>query len=110
MGVGHWGHTPQLALHPQRYGVMPVPWLVADGYIANYQEVLNELPLILVTSNWVKEMYVQDIAKYLLILMKDENLRNKMGVEARKHVVENFYYRIVAQRFITIMRDRLGIS
>jgi len=34
--------------------------LVADGYIANYQEVLNALPLILVTSNWVKEMYVRD--------------------------------------------------
>src|SRR5690606_14120920 len=47
-------------LHPQRYGVMAVPWLVADGYIANYQEVLNELPLILVSSNWVKEMYVRD--------------------------------------------------
>jgi glycosyltransferase involved in cell wall biosynthesis len=34
--------------------------LVADGYIANYQEVLNALPLILVTSNWVKEIYVRD--------------------------------------------------
>jgi alpha-maltose-1-phosphate synthase len=22
-------------------GVQPVPWLVADGYVANYQEVLN---------------------------------------------------------------------
>ena len=60
VGVGYWGHTPQLVLHPQRYGIVPVPWLVADGYIANYQEVLNELPLILVTSNWVKEMYVRD--------------------------------------------------
>ena len=60
VGVGYWGHTPQLILHPQRYGVQPVPWLVADGYIANYQEVLNSLPLILVTSNWVKEMYVLD--------------------------------------------------
>jgi starch synthase len=59
-GVGYWGHTPQLILHPQRYGVKPVPWLVADGFIANYQEVLNALPLILVTSNWVKEMYVRD--------------------------------------------------
>ena len=47
-------------LHPQRYGALPIPWLVADGYIANYQEVLNELPLILVTSSWVKEMYVRD--------------------------------------------------
>ncbi len=60
VGVGYWGHTPQLVLHPQRFGVRAIPWLVADGYIANYQEVLNELPLILVTSNWVKEMYVRD--------------------------------------------------
>jgi len=60
VGVGYWGHTPQLVLHPQRYGVRPVPWLVADGYIANYQEILNTLPLLLVTSNWVKEMYVRD--------------------------------------------------
>lgn len=60
VGVGYWGHTPHLVLHPQRFGVQPVPWLVADGYIANYQEVLNALPLILVTSHWVKEMYVRD--------------------------------------------------
>jgi alpha-maltose-1-phosphate synthase len=60
VGVGYWGHTPHLVLHPQRYGVQAVPWLVADGFIANYQDVLNSLPLILVTSNWVKEMYVRD--------------------------------------------------
>jgi alpha-maltose-1-phosphate synthase len=60
IGVGYWGHTPHLILHPKRYGVQPVPWLVADGYIANYQDVLNTLPLILVTSNWVKEMYIRD--------------------------------------------------
>ncbi|HLW31469.1 MAG TPA: glycosyltransferase family 4 protein [Aequorivita sp.] len=60
VGIGYWGHTPQLVLHPQRYGIRAVPWLVADGYIANFQEILNELPLILVTSHWVKEMYVRD--------------------------------------------------
>lgn len=60
VGVGYWGHTPHLILHPQRYGVQPVPWLVADGYIANYSEVLNNLPLILVTSAWVKETYIRD--------------------------------------------------
>jgi glycosyltransferase involved in cell wall biosynthesis len=37
-----------------------VPWLVADGYVAAYQEVLNQLPLILVTSSWVKETYARD--------------------------------------------------
>ena len=60
VGIGYWGHTPDLILHPQQFGVQPVPWLVANGYIANYQEVLNSLPLILVTSNWVKEMYMRD--------------------------------------------------
>lgn len=60
VGIGYWGHTPQLVLHPQKFGFQAVPWLVANGYIANYQEVLNKLPLILVTSNWVKEMYVRD--------------------------------------------------
>ncbi|MBV8252092.1 MAG: glycosyltransferase family 4 protein [Chitinophaga sp.] len=60
VGVGYWGYTPSLILHPQQSGVLPVPWLVADGYIANYQDVLNDLPLILVTSQWVKEMYIRD--------------------------------------------------
>jgi len=60
VGIGYWGHTPHLIQHPQRYGVTAVPWFVADGYIANYQEVLNYLPLMLVTSRWVKETYVRD--------------------------------------------------
>ena len=60
VGVGYWGHTPHLVLHPKRYGIQPIPWLVADGYIANYQEILEELPLILVTSRWVKKMYMRD--------------------------------------------------
>ena len=60
VGVGYWGHSPHLVLHPQRYGVQAVPWLVADGYIANYQEILNALPLILVTSQWVKDVYIRD--------------------------------------------------
>jgi starch synthase len=60
VGVGYWGYTPQLILHPQRFEIQPVPWLVADGYIAKYQDVLNDLPLILVTSNWVKQVYIRD--------------------------------------------------
>jgi glycosyltransferase involved in cell wall biosynthesis len=60
VGVGYWGHTTHLVLHPQRYGVQPVPWLVADGYMANYLEVLEALPLILATSRWVKSVYTRD--------------------------------------------------
>jgi starch synthase len=59
-GIGYWGHAPHIILHPMRYGVQPVPWLVADGYVANYVEILDKLPLILTTSRWVKDMYVRD--------------------------------------------------
>ena len=60
VGVGYWGNTPDLVLHAQRHEILAVPWLVADGYVANYQEVLDKLPLILVTSQWVKHVYTRD--------------------------------------------------
>jgi glycosyltransferase involved in cell wall biosynthesis len=60
LGIGYWGHTPHLVLHPQRYGARAVPWFVADGYVADYHEVLNALPFMLVTSNWVREVYIRD--------------------------------------------------
>jgi glycosyltransferase involved in cell wall biosynthesis len=60
VGIGFWGHVPHLVLHPQQFGMKTVPWLVADGYVAAHHEVLNALPLILVTSNWVKETYIRD--------------------------------------------------
>jgi alpha-maltose-1-phosphate synthase len=60
VGIGYWGHTPYIIHHPQEFNLLPVPWLVADGYIADHQETLNSLPLILVTSNWVKEVYTRD--------------------------------------------------
>ena len=60
VGIGFWGHVPHLVLHPQQFGLKAIPWLVADGYIAAHQDVLNALPLILVTSNWVKEVYIRD--------------------------------------------------
>ncbi len=60
VGIGYWGHAAHLVLHPQRYGIMPVPWLVADGYVANYQEIIGSLPLVLTTSNWVTKVYKRD--------------------------------------------------
>lgn len=60
IGVGWWGQVPELVIHPCQFGVQAVPWLVADGWVANYQDVLNSLPLIMTTSGWVKEAYVRD--------------------------------------------------
>jgi glycosyltransferase involved in cell wall biosynthesis len=53
---------------------------------------------------------VPDIAKYLLRLMQDSALRKRMGEAGRKRVVELFDYRRVAQQFVKIVSDRLGIQ
>lgn len=60
VGVGFWGDVPDIVLHPQRFGLRAVPWILADGYVANYRDVLDGLPLILVTSDWVRETFVRD--------------------------------------------------
>jgi len=52
---------------------------------------------------------VQDIATYLLQLMNDAELRDKMGIAGRERVVANFDYRVVAKRFVQILNDRLNI-
>lgn len=60
VGVGFWGDYPDIVQHPQRFGMNAVPWLLADGYVANYRQELDALPLILVTSNWVRATFVRD--------------------------------------------------
>ncbi len=99
VGVGYWGHTPHLILHPQRYGVQAVPWLVADGYIANYHEVLNALPLLLVTSNWVKDVYIRDG-------IKGDNIRVlPVGCDT-----DNFQPRDSSDPKVAVVREALGVG
>ena len=52
---------------------------------------------------------VRDIARYLMVLMTDAALREKMGKAARERVVKMFDYRAVAKQFVQIMNDKLGI-
>ena len=60
VGVGHWGDVPDVVIHPQKFGVIPVPWFVADGWVANYHDILSSLPLAFITSEWVKTTYARD--------------------------------------------------
>jgi glycosyltransferase involved in cell wall biosynthesis len=53
---------------------------------------------------------IYDIADYLLELMSNPELREKMGKAGRERVVELFDYRVVAKRFVQIINDRLGID
>jgi glycosyltransferase involved in cell wall biosynthesis len=53
---------------------------------------------------------VRDIAEYLLRLMHDPDLRQRLGEAARQRVVELFDYRVVAKRLLSILADRLGLE
>ncbi len=60
VGIGYWGNVPELILHPLKYKMNAVPWFNADGWVANYHDTLNKLPLLVATSNWVKSIYKRD--------------------------------------------------
>lgn len=53
---------------------------------------------------------IHDIADYLLQLMRDAPLRQRMGEAGRQRVVEHYDYRIVAQQLLDILARRLGAS
>jgi starch synthase len=53
---------------------------------------------------------VNDIARYLMELMTNPALREKMGKAGRERAVQYFDYRVVAKRFIQIIQEKLGIN
>ena len=53
---------------------------------------------------------VDDICRYLELLMSDPDLRQRMGEAGRKRAVEHFDYRLVARRFVEILSQRLGLT
>jgi glycosyltransferase involved in cell wall biosynthesis len=60
IGIGCWTYAPDIIFSPQNHGVVPTPWFVANGWVANYHKVLSELPLVFTTSNWVTDIYKRD--------------------------------------------------
>jgi alpha-maltose-1-phosphate synthase len=59
-GIGFWGNVPEVVHEPLKYGVRPVPWFNADGWVANYQDEFNSLELMFTTSEWVRQTYNRD--------------------------------------------------
>src|SRR3989338_2615312 len=60
LGIGFWGNVPEIVQEPLKYGITPVPWFNADGWVANYQKEFNELKLMFTTSACVKSVYERD--------------------------------------------------
>ena len=63
IGIGFWGDIPEIVHSPMNHGLKVVPWFNADGWVANYHNTLNNLPLLAATSNWVKQTYMRDGVK-----------------------------------------------
>jgi len=59
-GVGFWGNVPEVIQEPMKFGVRPVPWFNADGWVANYQDTFDKLDLMFTTSEWVRSIYKRD--------------------------------------------------
>src|SRR5664279_3112777 len=98
------GETAYLAEVAKQIVVNEVTLGNESGYEERHKVIFNEPRTVDFRAN------VQDIAKYLLILMKNESLRTRMGAAGRERVVNNFDYRVVAKKFVQIIHDKLGIN
>jgi glycosyltransferase involved in cell wall biosynthesis len=98
------GETAFLAEIAQRIVINEVTLGGESGFEEKHKVIFDKPRTVDYRAN------VQDVAKYLLALMNDAALREKMGNAGRVRVVKNFDYRVVAKRFIQIIVDRLGIK
>jgi glycosyltransferase involved in cell wall biosynthesis len=97
------GKTAFLATVAQKITVNEVMLGYESGFEDKHKVIFNVPRIIDYRAS------VHDIAKYLMDLMTDTALREKMGKAARERVVKNFDYRIVAKRFVQLMNEKLGI-
>ena len=97
------GKTALLAEVAEKIVVNEVILGAESGFEAQHKVVFSQPRIVDYRAN------VNDIAKYLMELMTNPSLREKMGRAGRKRVVEKFDYRIVAKKFVQLINDKLGI-
>jgi glycosyltransferase involved in cell wall biosynthesis len=90
LGIGWWVDTPDIVSNPLEFGLRAVPWLLADGWVANYHGILSNLPLVFTTSEWVKKTYERD------------------GIDVKNYEVLHVGYN--AKRFKPIPKEDTGIK
>ncbi|MFH1661671.1 MAG: glycosyltransferase family 4 protein [Candidatus Falkowbacteria bacterium] len=105
IGIGCWTYANDVIFSPQQNGVIPIPWFVANGWVANYHKLLSELPLAFTTSEWVKQTYKRDgvdISNYRVLPIgfdpaeikpipqydpKIQKLRSMIGVQPHEKMI-----------------------
>ncbi len=88
----------------------PLVWQTVSSGIPYNDTTHYDTGLNTVDRGYRYRADVHDIGKYLMVLMNDKTLREKMGKVARERVVKNFDYRVVARKFVQIISDKLGIE
>ena len=53
---------------------------------------------------------VDELAKFTLNLLTDEELCKKIGEQAREHAVRNFDYKDISKKMYNITRNKLGLD
>ncbi len=53
---------------------------------------------------------INDLREYTLKLLTEPELCKKMGIQARKHVVQNFDYRDIAKKMLDITKEKLNLG
>jgi len=97
------GETAFLANVAQRIVVNDVMLGSESGFEAQHKVTFKVPRVVDYRAN------VNDIAKSMMTLMTDAELREKMGKAGRERVVANFDYRVVAKRFVEIMDEKMNI-
>jgi glycosyltransferase involved in cell wall biosynthesis len=97
------GETALLAGVDRKIVVNEVILGEESGYPKNHQIVFDQPRTVDYRAS------IPDIAEHLRRLMKDPDLRQKMGAAGRVRAAEHFDYRVVAKRFVEIINQRLDI-
>ncbi len=56
------------------------------------------------------EADIGEIKKYLLQLLTDKELREKIGKQAREHVIQNLDYKITTKKIVDITKEKLNLD
>lgn len=109
-GTGFWGNVPEIIREPLKYGLKPVPWFNADGWVANYHDEFDKLDLMFTTSEWVRQVYKRDgvdISKIIpMHIGTDTNMfRPTNNPEHNKAIREMFNIKDNEKMILTIGGD-----
>ncbi|MYK17452.1 glycosyltransferase family 4 protein, partial [Candidatus Poribacteria bacterium] len=104
-----WEGYSVSVLHEKTGFRIPTYWMECDGAICDYAPI----------SPWLFNQFylsqsicfdVQYMANALFLLIENEALRSKMGLQARQHVLETYDWRVIIRHYIELWEELYQIA